>query len=160
MKTKILFPVIASLALAAGLSSYQATAKANDKSPMILKERVAKRLELSDQQREQIKAIVDNAKKARSAEVTELKTLQQQWKELAEQSVLNEAELLSIAKQQANLKAVLKVERLKTQKEVEQVLNEEQKAKLEKFKEKRKNKRKNKRKERHEHRMSDQSASN
>lgn len=115
-----------------------------EKTHFLLKERVANKLELSSEQQTQIKNIFNNAKKARSAEFTQLKDLKAQWRELAKQPVLNEKALTDIANQQADIKALLKVERLKTQKEVLAVLTEEQQAKVAAIQEKRKKKMKRK----------------
>lgn len=129
---------------AAPLNMDRSGHKNQDKTHFLLKERVANKLELSAEQQSQIKSIISNAKKARSAEFTQLKDLKAQWRELAKQPVLNEKALTDIANQQADIKALLKVERLKTQKEVMAILTEEQQAKVTAMMEKRRNKMKRK----------------
>ena len=149
MNTKLLLSLSAVVALAAVSATQPAHAEGKHKErkahmekrgPMLLSERVAEKLDLTEAQQSQIKQIFEQAKSETKADKESLKSLKKQWRTLSKADVLDEQSLLEVANQQANLKAKLQVKRLQTEKAVHLVLNEEQQEMIAKWKNKKKRK--------------------
>ena len=169
MKTKLIVTLISASIIAAASFSTDAFAgkdrkdgprkggKQRGELHMLLKERVANKLDLTDDQQTQIKTVLENTKAARSSEFAQLKDLKEQWKALAKQDVLDETALQSVADKESSIKAKLKVERLKVRNEVMALLTEEQRGKLMAWKEKKQDKR-NKKEQRMKHRKAERNS--
>lgn len=149
MNTKLLLSLSAAVALLAVSATQPVHAEGKHKErkahmekrgPMLLSERVAEKLNLTEAQQNQIKQIFEQAKSEAKADKESLKSLKKQWRTLSKEDALDEQSLLDVANQQATLKAKLKVKRLQTNKAVQLVLNEEQQEMIAKWKNKKKRK--------------------
>ncbi|MDB2374645.1 Spy/CpxP family protein refolding chaperone [Psychrosphaera haliotis] len=149
MNTKLLLSLSAVVALVAVSATQPAHAEGKHKErkahmekrgPMLLSERVAEKLDLTEAQQNQIKQIFEQAKSETKADKESLKSLKKQWRTLSKADALDEQSLLEVANQQAALKAKLQVKRLQTEKAVQLVLNEEQQEKIAKWKKKKQRK--------------------
>ena len=145
MKTKLLLPLTAFLALASVTISEPAHAigkhqgydiEKQERTPMILTDRAVNKLGLSEEQQEKIQALYDEAKVTTAKDREQLDSLKKQWKTLAREDVLNTQELEAVANQQAQIKAKLKVKRLQLHKAVHSLLSEDQQAMVAKLKHK------------------------
>lgn len=112
-----------------------------ERTPILLKHKAAKYLDLSDVQQDKIRDVYEQAKSAASSDKEQLKALHYQWKELVSADTLDENALLDVANQQAQIKARLRVNGAKTKKALGAILNDEQKEKLQHLMKKRKHKR-------------------
>ncbi|MDA8621749.1 hypothetical protein N9L48_03790 [Psychrosphaera sp.] len=149
MNTKLLLSLSAAVALVAvsvaqpahaGEKNHERKAQMEKRGPILLSEKAAKKLGLTDAQQSQIKQLFEQAKSETEADKESLKSLKKQWRQLSKADVLDEQSLLEVANQQAALKSKLKVHRLKTEKAVQLVLNEEQQEMVAKWKNKKKRK--------------------
>lgn len=102
--------------------------------------RIADRLNLTEQQRAEIRQILEEAKPRVQPLLLEAKATHQQIKELGRDGVYNEAKVQELAARQANTIRQLIVEKEKVKAQIFAVLNEEQRAQAiqmqEKFKQK------------------------
>jgi len=94
-------------------------------------ERMAKKLNLTDDQRTQIEAIVEASKQQKNDQRDKMQANREQLRELTQQSPLNEAEVRKVADAQGELKADMIVLRARQRAEINAVLTDEQRAQLE-----------------------------
>ena len=94
-------------------------------------DRMAKKLNLTDDQRTQIEAIVEASKQQMSDQRDKVQANREQLKELTQQSPLNEAEVRRVADAQGDLKADMIVLRAQQRAKINAVLTNDQRAQLE-----------------------------
>lgn len=104
-------------------------------------ERMAQHLNLTQEQREQVRAIVDKHRPQTRALRDQLTESHKQLREIVRSDRFNENEVRKLAEAQGKLKAEMIVQRAKVQNEIRAVLTEEQRRQLDEM-----------RKQRHEHR--------
>jgi len=93
-------------------------------------DRMAKKLDLSDDQRTKIEAIIKASKQQKSDQRDKMKANREQLKELTMQSPLNEAAVRTVADAQGDLKADMIVLRVQQRAKINAVLSDEQRAEL------------------------------
>jgi len=94
-------------------------------------DRMAKKLNLTDDQRTQIEATVEASKQQMSDQRDKMQANREQLKELTQQSPLNEAEVRRVADAQGDLKADMIVLRAQQRAKINTVLTDDQRAQLE-----------------------------
>ena len=100
-------------------------------------ERMANKLDLTDDQRTQIEAIAEESREQMSDQRNKLQANLEQLRELMQQSPFNEAEVRNIADAQGDLKADMIVLRAQQRTKINAVLTDDQHAQLEKMRGKR-----------------------
>jgi len=94
-------------------------------------DRIAKKLNLTDDQRTQIEAIVEGSKQQMSDRREKMQASREQLKELIQQSPLNETEVRKVADAQGDLKADMIVLRAQQRAKINAILTDDQRIQLE-----------------------------
>lgn len=100
-------------------------------------DRMAEKLNLSDEQRASMQAIVDESKPEITALREKMRDNRKQLKELAQTSPFNEAEARKLADAQGDLKADMIVLRMQQRSKMHDILTEEQRMQMKEMREKR-----------------------
>lgn len=107
-----------------------------------------KQLDLTDAQKEQIKAIRQASRESTQSLRENLKANREQLRQVTANGQFNEAQVQAIATQQSGIMAQLLVERTRVKSQIYQILTAEQKAKIEEMKAKMLERRQNRKAER------------
>lgn len=131
MKTKHLIITLAAAVAVGGFTLYQARAVEREagrgRHPVL--QRIAERLDLTDEQKAQIKAVLLDEKEALKSLFTRLHTARKGLREAIHASSATEASVRAASAKVAAVEADLAVERLKLHGTISPVLTEEQRAK-------------------------------
>ena len=94
-------------------------------------DRMAKKLNLTDDQRTQIEGIVEGSKQQMREQREQMQASREQLRALMQQSLLNEAEVRRVADAQGDLEADMIVQRAQQRAKINTVLSDDQRAQLE-----------------------------
>ena len=100
-------------------------------------DRMAERLNLTDDQRAQIEAIMEESRQQMSNQRDKMQENREQLRALMQQSPLNEAQVRKVADAQGDLKADMIVLRAQKRAKINTVLTDDQRAQLEEMRGKR-----------------------
>ena len=100
-------------------------------------DRMAEKLNLSDEQRTSMQAIIDESKPEITALREKMRETRKQLKQLAHTNPYNEAEVRKLADAQGDLKAEMIVLRMQQRSKISNVLTEEQRTQMKEMREKR-----------------------
>ncbi|MFT6731995.1 MAG: Spy/CpxP family protein refolding chaperone [Polaribacter sp.] len=92
------------------------------------------KLDLSDEQRVEIKALIQNGMESTKAQRETLKSMHHQMKALTQAEAVDETGIKSLTLEMANLKSDLMIARLNKHHQISSLLNDEQKEKMDKMK--------------------------
>jgi Spy/CpxP family protein refolding chaperone len=96
-----------------------------------------KALKLSDQQKEQMKAIKQNARSENEALLVQMKEFKDKRKSIVNSDELNEAEFIALLNEYQSVRSQLMLNKAKNKHAMRQVLTEEQREKMNSYKQKR-----------------------
>lgn len=103
-------------------------------------ERIAKKLNLSDEQKEQVKQILETSKTKVQPVLENMKSIHQQLDAATADGQFDEAQVQALATQQANIMAQMIVEKERTKAQIFAILTPEQQAQAKQLKEQMKEK--------------------
>lgn len=137
--TKSIFVKSLTLALGLTLASPSLLVQADEgaRQPSKMMQMMSNKLSLSEQQKQDMKAIMTEAKLNQSTARTELKSYREQMKQLVNSDEFDELKFTQLQQQSSPLKLAMELQRAKTRQAIYALLTDEQKDKLTQLEEQR-----------------------